>query len=138
MSSEIKILIADDISAMRAILKKVLREYGYENVEEASNGDDLLYKFNFYKNYQLVMLDINMPIKNGIDTLKEIREIDPNVFVVMVSADSSVENIKATLALGVNGFVVKPYTAAKISGVIQKFNQHLLELGLTPATPPKN
>lgn len=137
MESEIKILLADDIAAMRGILKKVLRSYGYENFFEASNGEVALEKFRLHK-FHLVMLDINMPLKNGVDTLREIREIDPNVFVVMVSADSSAEYIKTTLALGVNGFVVKPYSSAKIGGIIHKFNKHLITLGLTPAVPPKD
>jgi two-component system, chemotaxis family, chemotaxis protein CheY len=127
MESDVKILIADDIAVMRGILKNVLREYYYENVEEASNGVEALQKFRLNK-FDLVMLDINMPIKDGVTVLKEIREIDPVVFIVMISADSSAENIKSALALGVNGFVVKPFSAAKINGIMQKFKTHLLAL----------
>lgn len=137
MASEIKILLVDDIAAMRGILKKSLRSYGYENFIEASNGEVALEKFKLQK-FHMAMLDINMPVKNGMELLKDIREIDPNVFTVMVSADSSAEYIKAALAMGVNGFVVKPYSSAKIGGIIKNFNKHLLALGLTPAVPPKD
>ena len=105
MVSEIKILIADDIAVMRGILKKLLREFDYENVDEASNGEEAIQKFRL-KKYHMVMLDINMPIKDGVTVLKEIRAIDPKVFVVMVSADSSADNIKTALSFGVNGFLV--------------------------------
>ena len=134
MECPINILIVDDIPVMRSLLKKILRESGYGNVTEAANGEIALEKFKL-QTYSMVMLDINMPIKDGVTVLKEIREIDPDVFVVMVSADSTVDNIKSTLALGVNGFIVKPYSAAKISGIIQKFNTHLQKQGITPAHP---
>jgi two-component system chemotaxis response regulator CheY len=135
MKSEIKILIADDIADMRGVLKRELREFGYENVVEASNGEDALKKYHLNK-FHMALIDVNMPIKNGVELLKDIRSIDSNVFVVMVSADSSAEIIKTTLALGVNGFVVKPYSAAKIGGIIQKFNKHLLGLASSPTQSP--
>lgn len=133
MAKNINILVADDIAAMRGVLKEILYEHGYENVTEAFNGEDTLLKFHLFNNFHMVMLDINMPIKNGMQVLKEIRAENPNVFVVMVSADSSTEIIKSSLALGVNGFIVKPYTAAKIGGVIHKFEEHLLKLNPDPA-----
>lgn len=134
MSSAINILIADDIAAMRTILRRELFKFGYDNITEASNGEQALEKLQLHK-FHLALLDINMPIKNGLDVLREIRAKHPDVFVVMISADSSVDHIKATLELGVNGFVVKPYSSTKISSLIKKFNQHLLQLGLAPAAP---
>ena len=124
-AQDIKVLLADDIAEMRGILKKALRAYGLTNVDEASNGEDALEKFKL-QSHQLVLLDINMPIKNGIEALKEIKAINPDTFVVMVSADSTVDNLKTALASGVNGFIVKPYSATKIDGIIQKLNQHRL------------
>ena len=123
---DIKVLIADDIAAMRGILRKSLFPYGLTNVEETSNGEDALLKYKLH-GHDLVMLDINMPIKNGIEALKEIKAINPETFVVMVTADSTVDNLKTALDNGVNGFVVKPYSTAKIDGIIQKFNQHRLK-----------
>lgn len=123
---DIKVLIADDIAAMRGILRKSLRPYGLTNVEETSNGEDALLKYKLH-GHDLVMLDINMPIKNGIEALKEIKAINPETFVVMVTADSTVDNLKTALDNGVNGFVVKPYSSAKIDGIVQKFNQHRLK-----------
>jgi len=122
-AKDIKVLLADDIAAMRGILRKALRPYGLTNIEEASNGEDAVGKYKLH-DHDLVMLDINMPIKNGIETLKEIKAINPGTFVVMVTADSTVDNLKTALDSGVNGFVVKPYSTAKIDGIIQKFNQH--------------
>ena len=134
MQSKIKVLIADDVAAMRSILRNVLRDYGYEDIEGVPSGEEALRKLLSQK-FHMAMLDINMPVIDGIQVLKEIREIDPHIFVVMVTADGSAETLKTTLALGVNGYVVKPYSSIKIKGVIQKFNEHLVKLGLTPATP---
>jgi len=125
-AKDIKVLLADDIAAMRGILRKALRPYGLTNIEEASNGEDAVGKYKLH-DHDLVMLDINMPIKNGIEALKEIKAINPETFVVMVTADSTVDNLKTALDSGVNGFVVKPYSTAKIDGIIQKFNQHRLK-----------
>lgn len=126
LPQDIKVLLADDIAAMRGILKKVLRPYGLTNIDEASNGQDALDRYKLH-GHDLVMLDINMPIRNGIDVLRAIKAVNPRTFVVMVSADSTADNLRTALACGVNGFVVKPYSTAKIDGIIQKFNQHRLE-----------
>jgi two-component system chemotaxis response regulator CheY len=120
---DIKILLADDIAEMRGLLKNVLRPYGLTNVDEATNGEDALEKFKLHR-YPVVMLDINMPIKSGIEALQEIKAMSPETFVVIVSADSTTENLKNALASGVNGFIVKPYSAAKVDGIIKKLNQH--------------
>lgn len=125
-AQDIKVLLADDIAAMRGILKKVLRPYGLTNIDEASNGEDALGKYKLNR-HDLVMLDINMPIMNGIEALTAIKAINPGTFVVMVSADSTTENLRTALACGVNGFVVKPYSTAKIDGIIKLFNQHRLQ-----------
>lgn len=132
-AQDIKVLLADDIAEMRSILKMGLRPYGLTNVEEAGNGEDALEKFNLH-NHDLVMLDINMPLKTGIEVLQEIKAISPDTFVVMVSADSTAENLKNALASGVNGFLVKPYSTAKIDGIIKKLNQH--RLASNPAAIP--
>ena len=124
-AQDIKVLLADDISEMRSILKKSLRPYGLVNVDEANNGEDALEKYKLHQ-HSLVMLDINMPLKNGIEVLKEIKAMSPDTFVVMVSADSTAENLKNALANGVNGFLVKPYSSAKVDGIIKKLNQHRL------------
>ncbi|MCU0841104.1 MAG: response regulator [Thiobacillaceae bacterium] len=97
LPQDIKVLLADDIAAMRGILKKTLRPYGLTNIDEASNGEDALDKYKLY-DHELVMLDINMPIKNGIEVLRAIKALKK-----------------------------KPYSTAKIDGIIQKFNQHRLE-----------
>ena len=125
-AKDIKVLLADDIAAMRGILRKALRPYGLTNIEEVSNGEDAVGKYKLH-DHDLVMLDISMPIKNGIEALKEIKAINPGTFVVMVTADSTVDNLKTALDSGVNGFVVKPYSTAKIDGIIKLFNQHRLQ-----------
>jgi two-component system chemotaxis response regulator CheY len=132
-AQDIKVLLADDIAEMRGILKKTLRPYGLISVDEANNGEDALEKYKLHQ-HSLVMLDINMPLKNGIEVLQEIKAMSPDTFIVMVSADSTAENLKNALASGVNGFLVKPYSTAKVDGIINKLNQH--RLATDPSATP--
>ena len=69
----------------------------------------------------LIFLDINMPGKNGLDVLKELKENNSQLFVAMISGHNSFENIKRSMDLGADGFVVKPYTSIKIREMIDKF-----------------
>jgi len=127
-----KILIADDIGMMRSTLRALLAGYGLKNIEEAVNGEDALKLFTVTR-HSLIMLDIDMPKMSGMEVLNEIRKHDHDTYIVMVSAHSSVDNVKQAMAQGVNAFVVKPYSAKKIEAVLQKFakdrNISLKEMG---------
>ena len=106
---KIKILLADDVKIMRSLL-----------VSEVDNGDDVISKVSELKP-DMVFLDISMPGKNGLDVLKEIKEKFSNVFVAMISGHNTFENIKRSMELGADGFVVKPYTTIKIQEMIHKY-----------------
>jgi YesN/AraC family two-component response regulator len=127
-----KILIADDIGMMRSTLRALLAGHGLKNIEEAVNGEDALKRFTVTR-HSLIMLDIDMPKMSGMEVLNEIRKHDRDTYIVMVSAHSSVDNVKQAMAQGVNAFVVKPYSAKKIEAVLQKFakdrNISLKEMG---------
>lgn len=128
-TKKLKVLLADDVILMRDLLRSMLRPYGLTDIEESSNGEDAMDKYKLNR-HDLVMLDINMPIKSGIEALKEIKAINPGTFVVIVSGESTTGNLKTALACGVDGFIVKPYSTAKIDGIIQKFNQRRQQSGL--------
>lgn len=115
-----KVLIVDDVAIMRSLLKSILVSYGYENISEATSGEEALTLLD-KDDYRLVMLDINMPGISGMRTLKTIREHGQVSFVVMVSSHSSAENVKTAIEIGANGFIVKPYAQNKVGDILEKY-----------------
>ena len=116
----VRVLIADDEVLMRDLLKSVLTRLGVTQFETAEDGEEALRKY-VLAGHDMLFLDIDMPRKTGLECLKELRDIDPKVFVVMVSGHSSIENVRAASALGVGGFLVKPYSSQKVREVAQNF-----------------
>ena len=112
MNKEIKILCVDDASAMRRIVKNILRQIGFHDVDEAKNGIDALEKLRV-GNYDLIMSDWNMPEKTGIELLRDIRA-DPNlgdVPFLMVTAEAEKENVVEAIEAGVSSYILKPFSA---------------------------
>ncbi|HBG46129.1 MAG TPA: response regulator [Deltaproteobacteria bacterium] len=128
MDNNMKILVVDDFSTMRRIIKNILREIGYNNVDEADDGTTALEKLRTGK-FDFVVTDWNMPNMPGIDLLKHIRQDDSlkNTPVLMVTAESAKENVVTAVQAGVNNYIVKPFTAAalkeRIDLILQKVNQ---------------
>ena len=113
------ILIADDYKTMLKIIRNLLKQLGFGNVEEATDGDAALQKIR-NKNYGLVISDWNMEPMSGLQLLKEIR-LDAklkDVPFIMVTAESKTENVIAAKEAGVNGYIVKPFTAATLKSKI--------------------
>lgn len=127
------VLIVDDVAIMRSLLKRMLIAYGYENISEASSGEEAL-KLLEKSEHSLVLLDINMPGISGIRTLKAIRESGQATFVVMVSSHSSAENVRTAIEIGANGFIVKPYTQNKVGDILEKYRRWTAEV-MAPADP---
>ncbi|HAO93657.1 MAG: histidine kinase [Deltaproteobacteria bacterium GWC2_56_8] len=110
-----KILVVDDFSTMRRIIKNILKEIGYTNVDEADDGSTALEKLKSAR-FDFVVTDWNMPNMPGIDLLKAIRQ-DPDLKatpVLMVTAEAAKENVMTAVAAGVNNYIVKPFTAAAL------------------------
>lgn len=117
----IKILVVDDQTMMRAITKDILNSLGYVNIAEAENGSMALEKLRTDK-FDLVMLDWNMPVMQGIDVLKAMRE-DPklkDIPVIMVTAEAEKTKVVEALKSGVTNYIVKPF---KPSALREKFEQ---------------
>ena len=106
------VLIVDDSDFMRMMLKDILSSEGHQ-VIEAHNDMECL---NILQTEQvdLCILDINMPVMNGIHTLKIIKEKYPKLNVIILSIQSTEETVKKVLSLGANGFVAKPFQANSI------------------------
>nr|WP_218953169.1 chemotaxis response regulator CheY [Parapusillimonas granuli] len=116
-----KILVVDDFPTMRRIIKNLLKDLGFENVDEAEDGAMGLEKLR-NGNFEFVVSDWNMPNMDGLEMLKHIRA-DPNMSklpVLMVTAEAKKENIIAAAQAGANGYVVKPFTAATLEEKLNK------------------
>lgn len=121
-----KFLVVDDFSTMRRIVRNLLKELGYSNIEEAEDGVDGLNKLRG-GNFEFVLSDWNMPNMDGLTMLKHIRE-DPELKhlpVLMVTAEAKKENIIAAAQAGANGYVVKPFTSATLEEKLAKIFEKL-------------
>ncbi|MFJ4294257.1 two-component system response regulator [Cupriavidus sp. UYMSc13B] len=126
MDKSIKILVVDDFPTMRRIIRNLLKELGFVNVEEAEDGAAGLEKAKD-GSFQFVISDWNMPNMDGLSMLQAIRA-DANIGkipVLMVTAEAKKENIIAAAQAGANGYVVKPFTAATLDEKIAKIFEKL-------------
>lgn len=121
MDTEMKILIVDDFSTMRRIIKNLLRDLGFNNTQEADDGMTALPMLKS-GNFDFLVTDWNMPGMTGIDLLKAVRADDSlkTLPVLMVTAEAKREQIVEAAQAGVNGYVVKPFTAAVLKEKIDK------------------
>jgi two-component system chemotaxis response regulator CheY len=117
----LKFLVVDDFSTMRRIVRNLLKELGFVNVDEAEDGVAALQKLRG-DTFDFVVSDWNMPNMTGIDLLKAIRADAAlkHLPVLMVTAEAKKENIIAAAQAGANGYVVKPFTAATLSEKLDK------------------
>ncbi|MCB1857823.1 MAG: chemotaxis response regulator CheY [Gammaproteobacteria bacterium] len=121
MDKNMKILIVDDFSTMRRIIKNLLRDLGFTNTQEADDGNTGLPMLRS-GSFDFLITDWNMPGMTGIDLLKAVRS-DPalaSLPVLMVTAESKREQIIEAAQAGVNGYVVKPFTAGTLNEKISK------------------
>ncbi len=121
-----KILVVDDFSTMRRIIKNLLRDLGFNNTQEADDGSTALPMLQ-KGDFDFVVTDWNMPGMQGIDLLKAIRADDElkHLPVLMVTAEAKREQIIAAAQAGVNGYVVKPFTAATLKEKLEKIFERL-------------
>lgn len=121
-----KILVVDDFSTMRRIIKNLLRDLGFSNVEEADDGTTALPMLKTGK-FQFLITDWNMPGMSGFDLLKAVRADNAlkNLPVLMVTAEAKRDQIIAAAQAGVNGYVVKPFTAAVLKEKIEKIFERI-------------
>jgi len=118
---DMKFLVVDDFPTMRRIVRNLLKELGYSNVDEAEDGAMGLAKLKANK-FDFVISDWNMPNMDGLTMLQNIRA-DPvlaKMPVLMVTAEAKKENIIAAAQAGANGYVVKPFTAATLDEKLGK------------------
>lgn len=126
MDKNMKILIVDDFSTMRRITKNLLNDLGFSNTEEADDGQTALPMLKT-GNYDFLVTDWNMPGMDGLTLLKTIRA-DENlgqIPVLMITAEARREQIVIAAEAGVNGYVIKPFTATTLKEKIDKIFERL-------------
>ncbi len=121
MDKNMQILVVDDFSTMRRIVKNVLRELGFNNMKEAEDGAPALQILKTSK-IDFVVTDWNMPGMTGLELLKAIRADEKlkTLPVLMVTAEAKREQIIEAAQAGVNGYVVKPFTAQTLKVKMEK------------------
>ena len=126
MDKNMKILVVDDFSTMRRIVKNLLRDLGFTNTLEADDGKTALPKLKSGA-IDFLITDWNMPGMTGLDLLKAVRA-DPDLAklpVLMVTAEAKREQIIMAAQAGVNGYIIKPFTAATLKEKIEKIFERI-------------
>jgi two-component system chemotaxis response regulator CheY len=124
--SKIKFLVVDDFSTMRRIVRNLLKELGFTNVDEAEDGAVALQKLKTSA-FDFVVSDWNMPNMDGLTLLQTVRA-DPalkHLPVLMITAEAKKENIIAAAQAGASGYIVKPFTAATLNEKLVKIFEKL-------------
>lgn len=130
IDKSMKFLVVDDFPTMRRIVRNLLKELGYSNVDEAEDGAAGLARLRSGA-YEFVISDWNMPNLDGLAMLKEIRADAAlkHLPVLMVTAESKKENIIAAAQAGASGYVVKPFTAATLDEKLNKILEKMAKTG---------
>lgn len=113
-----KILIVDDAIFMRKVIRDLLIENNYTDIVEAGDGEDAVKMFREHRP-ALVILDITMPTLNGIETIKQIRDIDQDALILMCSAMGHEVMVKEALKSGAKDFVVKPFKPDRVLSAVK-------------------
>lgn len=115
-----RVLVVDDFSTMRRIVKNCLKQLGFEDISEANDGDVALQKLKSEK-FDLIVSDWNMPKMMGIDLLRAVRadEALKNIPFLMVTAEAQKENVIEAAKAGVSNYIVKPFTPDQIESKLE-------------------
>lgn len=126
MDKNMKILVVDDFSTMRRIIKNLLRDLGFTNISEADDGSTALPMLQS-GDFDFLVTDWNMPIMTGIDLLKAVRADErlSTMPVLLVTAEAKKDQIVEAAQAGVNGYVVKPFTAETLKEKIEKIFERI-------------
>jgi len=115
----VKVLIVDDAKFMRTLIRKALEDAGFEVVGEAENGDQAI-EILKNTNPDVVTLDIVMPDKSGLEVLREMLKIKPDLNVVVISAMGQTDVISEALRLGAKDYIIKPFQPHVVVDVIMR------------------
>lgn len=117
------IMIVDDSKIMRVLLKDFFESSNFLVVAEASNGFEAINLFHKY-NPDFIVMDLQMPIMNGIEALSKIKQIDTKANIIIISAYADKQHIMDAITNGANGFILKPLNLNKLKKITHLFNLH--------------
>jgi len=117
VGKNMRILVVDDYNTMLRILKNMLKQLGFNNVDQAMDGAEALSKLNAEK-FDFVISDWNMEPMTGIELLREVRASDnlKHIPFILITAESKTENVAAAKQAGVSNYIVKPFNAETLKG----------------------
>ncbi|AJD49330.1 Response regulator CheY [Isoalcanivorax pacificus W11-5] len=126
IDKDMSILVVDDFPTMRRIVRSLLKELGFNNVDEAEDGQEALSRLRS-GSFEFVLSDWNMPNLDGLEMLKQMRADAAlkDLPVLMITAEAKKENIIAAAQAGANGYIVKPFTAVTLEEKLNKIFQKL-------------
>ena len=128
LDRNIRILVVDDFSTMRRVVKNLLDDLGFSNVDEADDGVTA-WPLIQTGQYEFIVSDLNMPEMSGLELLKRIRE-DVNLNTIpflLITAEAKRSQFLEASQLGVDGYIVKPFTAATLNNQIEKIFENVVE-----------
>lgn len=114
-----RVLVADDSSTMRKIIMRSLNAVGVPSAVEAADGQEAIDQFN-PGDFDLVLTDWNMPRKNGLEVIQDIRKIDKDVTIIMVTTEAEKSRVLEAIQAGVSDYLVKPFTADMLREKLEK------------------
>ena len=120
---ELNVVIADDDSTTRRVLRLLLREHGHQVVAEAHDGEKAVELCDTHKP-DIAFIDIDMPRMDGHHAAEKIRQNTPGVGMIMISNLPTLDNVQKALQAGASGFVVKPFNAIKVAEAIDNCLKH--------------
>ena len=118
---KLKILVADDSKSVRLLLKTCFEELGHEVVGEAENGAEALLEYAKIKP-DVISLDINMPLMNGIEAAKLIKKNFSDAKIVMTTGESNTETVKEAISAGASQYLLKPIKKNKVEEALEKIS----------------
>lgn len=121
----IQVMLVDDAIFMRDMLRRIIKRTSIEIID-AADGKEAIEKYAIYKP-DLVFMDITMPNMDGVQALKQIREIDPEAKVVMCTAMAHQTVVVEAMKYGAKDYIVKPFNAAKIESILKQFFPDIVE-----------
>ena len=119
LTVSLRVLVVDDLAFMRDAIREILVQNGFEVIGEAENGEVAIRRY-IESDPDVVLMDITMPVMDGLSALREIRRRDPEATVVMCSALGQQQYIIRAIHLGARDFIVKPFRPERIVSAIRK------------------
>lgn len=122
MTRILSILIVDDSKALRMVIKNLLSnldDYDFTNIKEAGNGEEALTILK-EGHPDIIFTDINMPIMNGIEFIENLKSLGNTTPIFVISTDGSQDTVIKAIKLGAKGYIKKPFSSEKVSGLLNK------------------